>query len=404
MKPPQHHGSEAETEENTPTADKAPRRKKSAEPTPVLVKAARDLFGDDQRGGSNPAAGAVAAAAFALALMFSPMNADAAMSGGRMGGSFSSPSPSRSMPSRGGYSGGYRSGYGGGGYGGGGYYGRPSVTIAPTISPFYSPFSPFAFPRPFFFGGPGVITYSRGPSILDLLVFGGISFVIFNAIRAASSGVGVADSLSSWTEAPVTALGTGTSVVQVTVALDVPNRDDRNSILNVLDRLAETSRTDSRVGIQNLTSQVALELLRRKSSIVSGSTRYKHFKDRTQAQRDFNSLSVKERGKFEQETVSKYGGVDYGQQQGGQSRGGGGGSGQATAAVVTIMMAIDGDATKVPSIGSIQDVEEALRKIASDAKVDSCLQSAEILWTPEDRSETLTMRDVIADYPSLRSV
>ena len=49
-------------------------------------------------------------------------------------------------------------------------------------------------------------------------------------------------------------------------------------------------------------------------------------------------------------------------------------------------------------------MEEALRKIASDAKVDDCLQSAEILWTPEDRSETLTLREVVADYPELRSV
>merc|ERR1712224_1097575 len=64
------------------------------------------------------------------------------------------------------------------------------------------------------------------------------------------------------------ALGPGTSVVQLSVALEVPDRDDdRTSILAALDRLASTARTDSRVGIQTLSSTVALEILRRKSFI-----------------------------------------------------------------------------------------------------------------------------------------
>lgn len=365
--------------------------RRSTDPTPALATAWKHFTGD------NPTTSLAVAAALTMVLLFSPLTANAAMSGGRMGGSYSSPS-TRSMPSR---------SYGGGGYSQGfrsGYYSRPSVTIAPTITPFggFSPFySPFAFPRPFFFGGPGVITYSRGPSFLDLVIFGGISFVIFNAVRNAAVGNDITTSFSSWTDAPTSVLGSGTSVVQISVALDVPNRDDRNSILSVLDRLAQTAKTDSRVGIQNLTSQVALELLRRKSSIVSASTRYKHFNSREQAQRDFNNLSVKERGKFESENTSNYGGVDYGSSR---SNALGPTNSQATVAVVTLMLAIDGDSTKVPSISSIGDVEEALRKIAADAKIDDCLQSAEILWTPEDRAETLTLREVVADYPELRSV
>jgi uncharacterized membrane protein len=156
------------------------------------------------------------------------------------------------------------------------------------------------------------------------------------------------------------------------------------------------------VGIQNLTSQVALELLRRKNSIVSASTKYKHFNDRSTALREFNSRSIKERSKFESETLSNYGGVDYGSRRGGG--GGSGSDGKATMAVVTILLSIDGDKTKVPQIRSVGDVEDALRMIASDSKVNTCLQAAEILWTPEDRSESLSARDVVADYPELRSV
>lgn len=73
-------------------------------------------------------------------------------------------------------------------------------------------------------------------------------------------------------------------------------------------------------------------------------------------------------------------------------------------AVVTLVLSIDGDSTKVPPVRSLSDVEEALRKISSDAKMDDCLQSVEVLWTPEERTETLSLKDVIADYPTLRSV
>ena len=149
-----------------------------------------------------------------------------------------------------------------------------------------------------------------------------------------------------------------------------------------------------------MTSQVALELLRRRSSITSAASSYNHFRDETKAGREFQSRSVKERSKFEREVVSKYGGVDYSAKGGSKASTGA----KATMAVVTIILSIAGDSTKIPKINSISDVEEALRKMASDAKVDDCLQSAEILWTPEDRSETLSFGDVVADYPELRSI
>merc|ERR1712224_461040 len=118
-----------------------------------------------------------------------------------------------------------------------------------------SPFSPFA---PRVYGGPGVISLSRGPSIFDLLV--PLFFVVAaqNVLRSfagESSSVfgesGFAGTSSSSSSS--SALGPGTSVAQLSVALEVPNRDDRNSILSVLDRVSQTARTDSRVGIQNLT-------------------------------------------------------------------------------------------------------------------------------------------------------
>jgi uncharacterized membrane protein len=72
-----------------------------------------------------------------------------------------------------------------------------------------------------------------------------------------------------------------------------------------------------------------------------------------------------------------------------------------------MVLLIDGDSTSKTlskRVNSIRDVEDALSRIASDSKVDKCLRGAEILWTPEERDETLTMRDVLADYSSLRTI
>lgn len=365
----------------------------SKQPTPIVIDAIQQLVGKD-----TPMHNVLPVAAFALAvavLLGSPVPANAAMSGGRMGGSFSRSGGSgvtRMAPSTRSYN------Y----YGGSSYYSRPSAIIsAPIIVPFVNPFPPV------YYGGPGVISYSRGPGLFDFLILGGIGFFILNAIRSATAfGSGT---LTTWTEpssnlfssGSSSALGPGSSVIQLSIALNVPNRDDPNSILSVFDRLARTAKTNSRVGVQNLTSQVALELLRRKSSFSGAFSRYKHFSDANQAQREFNTWSVKERSKFEKELVNKYGGVDYYADRDSSLKSNTNG---ATMAVVTLVLSIAGDSTKVPRIQSATDVDEALRLIASNSKVDDCLTGSEILWTPEERSETLSFRDVIADYPELVSL
>jgi uncharacterized membrane protein len=360
--------------------------KKSTDPTPALVS----MLQQSDALGNVPRSALVAA--LALALSMAPLPSMAAMTGGRIGGSsFSSPSVGRSYsaPSSRSYSRSY-------------YYSRPSVAITPMPfgSPFVSPFTPFY--SPYSYAAPGIVSF-RGPNFFSLLVLGGMAFALSNAVR----GLGSSGPSASFFEdtSTTSVLGPGTSVMKLSVALDVSNRNAPDSMLRVLERLATSARTDSRVGIQNLSSQVALELLRRKSSIVSASSTYQHYKNRDKAQREFNSMSIQERGKFERETISKYGGVDYYNDDGGRlpSSSSGGVGGKATMAVVTLVLAIDGDSTKIPKIRSLRDVEDALRKIASDAKVSDCLQGAEILWTPEG-TESLSMRDVIADYPELTTV
>merc|ERR1712124_115231 len=130
-----------------------------------------------------------------------------------------------------------------------------------------------------------------------------------------------------------------------------------------------------RKGVQQLTSQIALEVLRRKSSIVSASSSNKHFMNRNKALREFQNRSVKERSKFETENGNKF--VQFGNDNNNNNNNVGD---KATMAVVTFVLAIDGDQTRLNKIDSVTDVEQALRQIASDSMTDDCLQNAEILW------------------------
>jgi uncharacterized membrane protein len=206
------------------------------------------------------------------------------------------------------------------------------------------------------------------------------------------------------------ALGKGTSVIQVSVAMRVTQRDDPSSILSVLQGLAAADNTRYNSDLQGLMSDVATELLRRKSSIVAASASSRNFRDREKALREYGFLSVTEGTRPEHESMTKYcrhkhcsvcpdaSKPDAGSLSSLATDGG------ATVAVVTLLLAIDGDMTRPPAIRSLASVEDALRKIAVDSTIDWCLQKADVLWTPSDPSTTLTLRDVTAEFPKLRFV
>lgn len=65
----------------------------------------------------------------------------------------------------------------------------------------------------------------------------------------------VGSAMSGFGSAISSSLGNGVSVAKISVALDVSDRDRSDAIMNVLERLSNTAKTDSRVGLQNLTSQ-----------------------------------------------------------------------------------------------------------------------------------------------------
>ena len=166
-----------------------------------------------------------------------------------MGGSFSphsrssssssssySPSYSRSLPSR--------------GYGFGGSSPNVHIHLGPAMRLFgsYGPSCDTTFPG-------GVTAVSTGattrfsPSDIALLTGVGV-LLAYGFTNARREG-----------DAETSPLGPGATALSLTASLQVPNRDDPDSILNKLRRISDSVDTKNRKGVQDLVSEVALELL-----------------------------------------------------------------------------------------------------------------------------------------------
>jgi len=197
----------------------------------------------------------------------------------------------------------------------------------------------------------------------------------------------------------VSALGSGASVLRVSVALDVSNRDDENSILSRLRRISADAETSSRKGVQELVSEVALEVLRQRDAVTAACSSYMHCSGSSHADIEFRRMSTYERAKFGKETVNVFNGVKVIEPADERMA-----DGQATSAIVSILVSIEGDKTNVPKIVSRRDLENALLRIAADSQVEDCLLQAEVLWSPEDKKTVLSNHDIVESYPELAVV
>lgn len=107
------------------------------------------------------------------------------------------------------------------------------------------------------------------------------------------------------------------------------------------------------------------------------------------------SCTVLNRIPLTRNLVNKFGGKDLSQRRTPKNKS----DSKATLAIVSINIAVQGDGAKLPTIQFRQNLRDAMSQIASQAK--GSLLSAEIVWAPEDSSETLTADDVYADFPDL---
>ncbi|MEL6461437.1 MAG: DUF1517 domain-containing protein [Cyanobacteria bacterium J06641_2] len=290
----------------------------------------------------------------------------AARSGGRIGGgSFRMPS-SRPYSSPRTYAppgGGYR-GYPGGGFG-----------------------FPFLFPFIGIGGGFG--------GLFGILIFFALANFAVNTFRRVASGGGEEVGYSS---------NPAISVTRLQVGLLAQAR----GLQTELNKLAETADTESSVGRAQVLQEASLALLRHPEYWVyaGGGTNQARLNS---AETEFNRLSLAERSKFSEETLSNVNNQLKSATSGNALPSTGElenptdliNQGPGEYIVVTLLAATLGR-TEIKDINSSEDLRQALSQfggIPSDK-----LLAFEILWTPQANGDTLTSDDLLAEYADLKLV
>ncbi len=298
-----------------------------------------------------------------LSLAFGHANdALAARSGGRIGGgSFRMPSsrtytPRTSMPGSGGYYAPY-----GGGFG-----------------------FPFLLPLWGFGGGFG--------GLFGILIFFAMANFLVQTFRRFSSGETEEVSYSS---------NPSVSVTRLQVGLLAQARD----LQPELNRIAETADTNTPEGRSEVLQEASLALLRHPEYWVyaGGGTQQAKLNS---AESQFNRLSLAERSKFSEETLSNV----NNQLKSVLSKQALSGEDNPTRLIsegpgeyiiVTLLAATLGKC-EIPAINNADDLRQALRQIGSLPSEQ--LLAIELLWTPQAEGDTLTSDDLFAEYPDLKLV
>jgi uncharacterized membrane protein len=293
----------------------------------------------------------------------------AARSGGRIGGgSFRAPSsrtytPRTYAPPGGGYA-----PYPGGGFGGG--FGFP------FLIPFWG-----------IGGGFG--------GLFSILIFFAIANFLVQSFRRVSNGETEEVGYSS--NSPV-------SVTRLQVGLLAQAR----GLQTELNHIAETADTNSPEGRAEILQETSLALLRHPEYCVyaGGGTQQASLNS---AEAQFNRLSLAERSKFSEETLSNV----NNQLKAARAKDALPAAGEldnptrlitegpGEYIIVTLLAATLGK-YQIPTINSAEDLRQALRQIGSIPSEK--LLAIEVLWTPQAEGDTLTSDDVLAEYPDLRLV
>lgn len=131
----------------------------------------------------------------------------------------------------------------------------------------------------------------------DLLLWTGVGLAVSTGVRKHYE-----EQHNSRKNTDHSPLGPGATSAFVTVALQVPDRSSPSSILKILESKAMTGNTETRRGLQQIVSEVALELLRKDSSAISVGTSIQHFDSVRDAQVAFQKASILNRSKLDRES------------------------------------------------------------------------------------------------------
>ncbi len=304
-------------------------------------------------------------------------------SGGRSGGgSFkrrSSSSPKRSTPS----------------------LSKPSPSYnqrPPTSSPTYrqepsrtyrdsSPILPYQnSPRPYNTYRP---SHSSGSSefqflLLFLLIAGVIIYILYRMFSKTSGGVGSGKSK----------INRERDNDRITVSmLQVALSSAAENIQQELSELSLNADTDTESGLVRLMQESALTLLRHKTAwthVLSSSISL----DINQAESSFGKLSIAERSKFSQETLSNMDGILKTKETKNTQE-----NDFADYVVVTLILGTVDDQPLFGKINTEAVLKEELLQLGSMR--DDYLMKFELLWTPQQSNQYLTDEELLMEYSNI---
>ncbi|QIR40940.1 DUF1517 domain-containing protein [Tolypothrix sp. PCC 7910] len=266
-------------------------------------------------------------------------------------------------------------------------------TYAPPGGGYYPGGGGFGFPFLIPFWGIG----GGFGGLFSILIFIAIANFLLQAFRRVSGGDTITDD-GGYSSNPAV------SVTRLQVGLLAQAR----GLQGELDRIAEIADTNSPQGRAEILQETSLALLRHPEYwvYVGGGTQQAKLNS---AEAQFNRLSLAERSKFSEETLSNVNnqlraalakealpGAEIPENPTDLIT-----SGPGEYIIVTLLVATLGKSA-IPQVNSADDLRQALRQIGGIPSDQ--LLAIEVLWTPQAEGDTLTSDDLLAEYPDLKLV
>ncbi len=296
---------------------------------------------------------------------------------------------------------------------GGGSFRMPSSrtytprTYAPPGGGGYYPGGGFGFPFLIPFWGIG----GGFGGLFTILIFIAIANFLLQTFRRVTSGDTTDEvGYSSNPSVAVTRLQVGllAQARDLQTELNQIAETAARDLQTELNQIAETADTNSPEGRAEILQETSLALLRHPEYwvYVGGGTQQAKLNS---AEAQFNRLSLAERSKFSEETLSNV----NNQLRAALAKEALPGtqnpenptdlitSGPGEYIIVTLLVATLGKYA-IPAINSADDLRQALRQIGGIPSEQ--ILALEVLWTPQASGDTLTSDDLLAEYPDLNLV
>ncbi|TYH82333.1 hypothetical protein ES332_D02G052700v1 [Gossypium tomentosum] len=183
-----------------------------------------------------------------------------------------------------------------------------------------------------------------------------------------------------------------TSILQVQVGLSANAR----SLQMELTEIASTTDTSTAKGWNIILEETVSSLLHHPHCYLHGYSSVTHHWTVGSAEKQFQRLSKEERLKFDVETLVNVNNIK--RQRAVVPNGD---KGDKDRIVVTVLVAAQG-AHKLPTINSTDNMKEALQYLADISS--SKIKGVEVLWSPQDETDSLSVEELLENYPQMRRI